>query len=95
MTAPTLTHRIGGDWIASGPTTPDHSPADPDVVAAILFATGSKSVHTVIVDGRVVIEAGRPRLLDAETVYRGADAAAAAVLGRMGYRKPERWPRIA
>ena len=28
MTAPTLTHRIGGDWIASGPTTPDHSPAD-------------------------------------------------------------------
>ncbi|MFO1541117.1 MAG: amidohydrolase family protein [Chloroflexota bacterium] len=70
-----------------------HPPTDR--IAAILYATGSKSVHTVIVDGRVVIEAGRPTLVDAEAIYRGADAAASAVLGRMGYRPPARWPRIA
>lgn len=66
-----------------------------DRIAAILYATGSKSVDTVIIDGRVVVEHGAPTLVDAESVYRGVDAAATAVLGRMGYRKPRRWPEIA
>lgn len=66
-----------------------------DRIAAILYATGSKSVDTVIIDGRVVVEHGVPVLVDAEAVYRGVDAAATAVLDRMGYRKPRRWPEIA
>jgi 5-methylthioadenosine/S-adenosylhomocysteine deaminase len=66
-----------------------------DRIAAILYATGSKSVDTVIVDGRVVVEHGIPTRVDAETIYRDVDAAATAVLGRMGYRKQRRWPAIA
>ena len=70
-----------------------HPPIDP--IAAILYAAGSKSVDTVIVDGRVVMEGGAPTQVDAETVYRRVDTAAQAVLGRMGYRTPRRWPHIA
>jgi len=66
-----------------------------DRIAAILYATGSKSVDTVVIDGRVVLEGGVPTLVDAEAVYRGVDEAATAVLGRMGYRKERRWPEIA
>ena len=66
-----------------------------DRIAAILYATGSKSVDTVIIDGRVVLEHGVPTLVDAEAVYRGVDQATTAVLGRMGYRKERRWPEIA
>jgi cytosine/adenosine deaminase-related metal-dependent hydrolase len=66
-----------------------------DRIAAILYATGSKSVDTVIVNGDIVVEHGVPTHVDAERVYRGVDEAATAVLGRMGYRKPRRWPEIA
>ena len=66
-----------------------------DPIAAIMYATGSKSVDTVIVDGRVVLEGGRPSLVDAEEVYRLVDGAAVAVLDRMGYRTPRRWPHLA
>ena len=70
-----------------------HPPTDP--ISAILYASGSKSVDTVVIDGRVVLESGRPTLVDAESIYRRVDAAATAVLGRMGYRPPRRWPHIA
>jgi cytosine/adenosine deaminase-related metal-dependent hydrolase len=70
-----------------------HPPTDP--IAAILYAAGSKSVDTVIIDGRVVLEGGQPTLVDAETVYRRVDQAAQGVLSRMGYRPPRRWPHIA
>jgi 5-methylthioadenosine/S-adenosylhomocysteine deaminase len=66
-----------------------------DPIGAILYATGSKSVDTVIVDGRVVLAGGEPTQVNAETVYRRVDAAGQAVLGRMGYRTPRRWPHIA
>jgi cytosine/adenosine deaminase-related metal-dependent hydrolase len=73
---------------------PEAHPAT-DRIAAILYATGSKSVATVIIDGRVVVEQGIPTLVDVESVYRGVDTAARAVLSRMGYRKARRWPEIA
>lgn len=70
-----------------------HPPTDP--IAAILYAAGSRSVDTVVIDGRVVLEGGQPTLVDAEKVYRRVDRAAQNVLGRMGYRPPRRWPHIA
>ena len=69
-----------------------HPPTDR--IAAILYSTGSKSVDTVVIDGRVVLESGHPTLVEPVDVYRRVDAAAAAVLGRMGYRPPRRWPHL-
>ncbi len=45
-------------------------------------------------DCDVVLEGGHPTLVDAVEVYRRVDAAATAVLGRMGYRAPRRWPHL-
>ena len=70
-----------------------HPPTDR--IAAILYAAGSKSVDTVIIDGQVVLEGGQPTLVDAEAIYRGVDEAATNVFDRMGYRKERRWPEIA
>jgi cytosine/adenosine deaminase-related metal-dependent hydrolase len=69
-----------------------HPTTDP--VSNLVYAAGSKGVWTVIVDGRVIVDAGRP-MIDPVDVYRGADDAAQAVLGRMGYRTPRRWPSVA
>jgi len=95
-----LADRIGSlapgmraDFVIRTDDLPEAHPRT-DPIAAILYATGSKSVDTVVIDGRVVLEGGRPVLVDAETVYRGVDAAAQAVLDRMGYRTPRRWPHI-
>jgi cytosine/adenosine deaminase-related metal-dependent hydrolase len=96
-----LAERIGSlevgkraDLVIRSDRVPEAHPAL-DPISAILYATGSKSVDTAIVDGQVVLEGGAPTRLDAETVYRRVDAAAQAVLGRMGYRTPRRWPHIA
>ena len=48
---------------------------------------GPQPVDLLVTDAFVVS-------IDAETVYRGVDAAAQAVLDRMGYRTPRRWPHI-
>ena len=66
-----------------------------DPISNLVYAAGSKSVRTVLVDGRVIVEDGRPALIDPVEIYRNADAAARAALGRMGYRTPRRWPGLA
>lgn len=70
-----------------------HPTTDP--ISNVVYAAGSKSIRTVMVDGRVVVDDGHPALLNAVDVYRLVDDAARAVLGRMGYRTPRRWPGLA
>ena len=54
----------------------------------VVYATQSKSVDTVIVDGRVVVERGHSTQVDEERVYREVTAAARRVYKRMGDLNP-------
>lgn len=81
------------DFVIRSESIPEAQPRM-DPIAAMIEATISKSVNTVVIDGRVVLEGGQPLLVDAPSVYRAMDGAARAVLGRMGYRTPRRWPLI-
>jgi cytosine/adenosine deaminase-related metal-dependent hydrolase len=62
-----------------------------DPVAQIVYSAGAKSVHTVLIDGRVVLEARRPTRVDSSAVFRDVEAAVARIFDRMGYRYRPRW----
>ncbi len=65
-----------------------------DMIRNLVYASGSKSVRTVIVDGRVVLEDGRFPHLDEPALLARIDAAAQGLLRRMGYTPyPERIDR--
>jgi cytosine/adenosine deaminase-related metal-dependent hydrolase len=65
--------------------TPDAQPAvDPVFQLAVLSRT--PSVDTVIVDGRIVLRAGRSTLVDEEVVFADVRASVARMLGRLGLR---------
>jgi cytosine/adenosine deaminase-related metal-dependent hydrolase len=67
-----------------------------DMVRNLVYASGSKSVRTVIVDGRVVLEDGQFPHLDEPALLARIEAAAQGLLRRMGYRPfPERVDRRA
>ena len=67
-----------------------------DMVRNLVYASGSKSVRTVIVDGRVVLEDGQFPHLDEPALLARIDAAAQGLLRRMGYTPfPERVDRRA
>ena len=69
-----------------------HPTTDP--ISALMYSSGSKSVDTVIIDGKVVLENGSPTRVDASTIYLQVNRAARGVLGRMGYQTPQRWPHF-
>ncbi len=56
-----------------------------DMIRNLVYAAGSKSVRTVIVDGRVVLDDGQFPYLDEPALLARIDVAAQALLGRMGY----------
>ena len=62
-----------------------------DVVNTLVYSAQSTGVDTVIVEGRVVLEAGRPTQLDVERTLAEIDLAAAALYERMGWGFPSRW----
>ena len=67
-----------------------------DMIRNLVYASGSKSVRTVIVDGRVVLEDGQFPHLDEPALLARIDAAAQGLLRRMGYTPfPERVDRRA
>ncbi|MFO1539421.1 MAG: aldehyde dehydrogenase family protein [Chloroflexota bacterium] len=74
MTAPTLTHRIGGDWIATGPTTPDLSPADPDEVVAHVPTGGTEELAAAAAAARAALPAwaATPAPARGEILFRAA-----------------------
>ncbi|MCY4085939.1 MAG: amidohydrolase family protein [Actinomycetia bacterium] len=54
----------------------------------VVYATQSKSVDTVLVDGQVVVEGGHSTRVDEERVYREVTASARRVYQRMGDLNP-------
>jgi 5-methylthioadenosine/S-adenosylhomocysteine deaminase len=62
-----------------------------DPIAQLVYSARSKSVHTVMIDGRVVLEARRPTRVDPATVFRNVEASVKGVFDRMGYRFAPRW----
>ncbi len=62
-----------------------------DVVNTLVYSAQSTGVDTVIVEGRVVLEAGQPTGLELERELAAIDAAASALYERMGWGFPRRW----
>jgi 5-methylthioadenosine/S-adenosylhomocysteine deaminase len=65
-----------------------------DPVKNLVFTSGSQDIGTVIVDGRVVVEAGRSTLVDHQRVYADVAAAADRVAARMGVYPTFEWPIV-
>jgi len=65
-----------------------------DVANQLVYSADGRSVHTVFVDGRRVVEAYRMTTVDEERLFAEAQRAAEAVLDRLGRRPPRRWPTI-
>jgi cytosine/adenosine deaminase-related metal-dependent hydrolase len=72
---------------------PESQPAL-DPLRAVTFSARAKSVDTVIVDGKIVVSDGHSTRVDEEVVYTRANVAARALLKRMNWSIPSRWPRV-
>ena len=77
-----------------------HTPSIPealtgiDPVRSVIFSAGSKSVDTVIVDGRIVLRNGKSTLLDEETIYAKARESTIRMSQRINLPTVPRWPRV-
>jgi 5-methylthioadenosine/S-adenosylhomocysteine deaminase len=66
-----------------------------DPLQGIIFSAGSKSVETVMVGGRPVVESGRSTLVDEIEVYQKTREASARIMQRLGMsRIAFLWPEI-
>ena len=72
---------------------PEWEPAT-NPIRNLIFASRSKSVDTVIVNGEVIVEGGHSMRVDERAVYRGAAARARRLLTRIGHDPEWRWPVI-
>ena len=67
-----------------------------NMIRNLFYASRSKSVHTVIIDGRVVLEAGRFTALDERAIYAEVRKASESLFARMGHKvEPNAVPRAA
>ena len=62
-----------------------------DPVSQLVYSARSKSVHTVIIDGQVVLEARQPVKVSREAVFEAVQASTARVFQRMGFTYRPRW----
>jgi cytosine/adenosine deaminase-related metal-dependent hydrolase len=63
-------------------------------VNALVYAADGRSVHTVLVDGRVVIENHRATFVDEDALIDRVQAAGERLLARTGIRFAPRWPVV-
>ena len=92
-----LAHRIGSlapgkraDIVVRANDVPSAFPLT-DPISQLVYSARSDSVHTVIVDGRVVLEARQPVGIDAASVFSAVQASVERVFDRMGYSYQPRW----
>jgi cytosine/adenosine deaminase-related metal-dependent hydrolase len=60
----------------------------------LVYNADGRSVHTVIVDGEVRIEDGKPVFLDENVLLDRVQAGAERLLSRTHYAVPSRWPIV-
>jgi cytosine/adenosine deaminase-related metal-dependent hydrolase len=62
-----------------------------DPILQLVYSTGSKSVHTVLIDGRVVLEGRKPTRVDPAAIFGGVQASVKRVFDRMGFTYQPKW----
>jgi 5-methylthioadenosine/S-adenosylhomocysteine deaminase len=72
------------DIVIHSPRTPELVPAA-DPLRNLIYSSGSKSVDTVIVDGTVVLRAGKLTTVDEADAFDKVNSAARAMFERVGY----------
>ncbi|MBI3949068.1 MAG: amidohydrolase [Acidobacteria bacterium] len=65
-----------------------------NVANSLVYSADGKSVHTVLVDGKMVVENGRMTTVDEEEIYHMAQQAGEAIIARAGLPRKMRWPLI-
>jgi cytosine/adenosine deaminase-related metal-dependent hydrolase len=87
-----LEHRIGrlepgkrADIVIHTLDRPEMVPLT-DMIRNLVYASRSRSVHTVIIDGKIVLEDGRFPHLDERRLLAEIRAAAAGLFRRMGHQ---------
>ena len=63
-------------------------------VNTLVYNADGRSVHTVIVDGRVVVEAGRPLFVDEWELIQKVQEIGERLLARTGVSYESRWPMV-
>lgn len=58
----------------------------------LIYSSRSKGIDTVVVNGRVIVEAGRSTQVDTERVLADMQRSSERVLRRMGFRVEQPWP---
>jgi len=92
-----LAHRIGSlevgkraDLVIRANDIPEAYPLT-DPVLQLVYSTGAKSVHTVLIDGRVVLEGRQPTRVDAGAVFAGVQSSVKRIFDRMGFTYQPKW----
>lgn len=95
-----LGHRIGSlevgkraDLVVRANDVPEAFPLT-DPVSNLVYSARSKTVHTVVIDGRVVLESRQSTMVDRREVFASVQASVARVFDRMGYRFAPKWPPL-
>jgi cytosine/adenosine deaminase-related metal-dependent hydrolase len=95
-----LGHRIGSlevgkraDIVIRANDIPEAYPLT-DPILQLVYSTGSKSVHTVLIDGRVVLEARQPTRVAAREVFAGLQTSVKRIFDRMGFTYQPKWKPI-
>jgi cytosine/adenosine deaminase-related metal-dependent hydrolase len=63
-------------------------------VNTLVYGADGRSVDTVLVDGRVVVEGGRPSYVDERDLVRQVQALGERLLERTGISFAPRWPIV-
>lgn len=63
-----------------------------NVMNQLVWSADGRGVHTVVVDGRKVVEAGRMTTIDEDVLYRAAQAGGEAITARSGLPDKAKYP---
>jgi cytosine/adenosine deaminase-related metal-dependent hydrolase len=92
-----LAHQIGSlepgkraDLVVRANDVPEAFPTT-NPIAQIVYSAGAKTVHTVIIDGQVVLEGRQPTRIHPSDVFGKVQASSTRVFDRMGYRFETKW----
>ncbi len=63
-------------------------------VNSLVYNADGRSVHTVVIDGRVVVRDHKPTFVDETALIDKTQALGEALLARTGVPVPQRWPVV-